>query len=235
MNKQIYKKARAVRRALRGDLSFPVLKDYIEKEGYTVAFIGSPDGDDLIRRLGLIEHSTKRAFTYVKNIKVIFLQHDLTEFEKVHSILHEIGHIELGHIEMSSYEIDNITAEMQAENFVHEVMFPDNNNKSGYVVAVCAVVLLLSCLAANARFQNKESEIIANEKRPHEAVSYSENISVDDIAVIADADDIVYITPAGKCYHCEDCRYVGTNAISVSLTDVENKYLPCSVCDPQKK
>lgn len=219
MYKTIRKEARIVRKALRNKLSFSDLKDYIEDNGYPVMFIGSPDGDDFIERLGLIKHKAKRAFTYENGVKIIFIQHDLTEFEKLHCLLHELGHIKLGHIEMSSYEIDDITAETQAETFAFEVLnYNRRDNAPISVLIICAIVFVSMCFAGAAGYYNRISTKEENEIQTQETLYY------------ADAYNVVHITPSGTHYHDKDCRYIGNNAISVDLAEVKDTYFPCSIC-----
>lgn len=43
----------------------------------------------------------------------------------------------------------------------------------------------------------------------------------------------VYITKTGKKYHKENCRYLHSSKIPISLSDAKTKgYLPCKVCKP---
>lgn len=43
---------------------------------------------------------------------------------------------------------------------------------------------------------------------------------------------IVYITKTGECYHKSDCSTLKKSKIERNLSDVYNKYRPCSLCDP---
>jgi len=48
-------------------------------------------------------------------------------------------------------------------------------------------------------------------------------------------DDItVYITKTGSKYHSENCSYLNGNGISKKLSEVKEKYSPCSKCNPLK-
>lgn len=43
----------------------------------------------------------------------------------------------------------------------------------------------------------------------------------------------VYVTHTGKKYHYGSCRYLGKNAVPVSVQDaVLRDYKPCDECDP---
>jgi hypothetical protein len=223
MNNKIKLQARKLRKALHGDASFSALKDYIESRGYVVAFIGTADGDDLIRKNGLTGHANKRAFTYVKCIRLIFLQKDLEEFEKVHYLLHEIGHIELGHVDKPGYEIDDMTAELEAENYVHEVLYYKPDYKSLLFGSLRTLVILIAFNTAYTR-----AESITDTSKDNIIVAKT-------VEVTEETEPTVYITPSGKCYHDEKCNYVGQNPIAVSLSQVEQSYLPCCFCDPIQK
>ena len=51
-------------------------------------------------------------------------------------------------------------------------------------------------------------------------------------SINAYADDIVYVTKTGSCYHIEGCSYL-KSSIPISLTDARDKgYKPCSRCKP---
>jgi len=42
----------------------------------------------------------------------------------------------------------------------------------------------------------------------------------------------VYVTPFGKKYHRENCRFLSKNANAMPLQDAAKKYEPCNVCRP---
>lgn len=45
----------------------------------------------------------------------------------------------------------------------------------------------------------------------------------------------VYITRTGSKYHSAGCRYLSRSCIPINLSDAkDNKYTPCSVCNPQE-
>lgn len=46
------------------------------------------------------------------------------------------------------------------------------------------------------------------------------------------ADLSVFVTPHGRKYHRATCRYVGSEAIELSVRQAVREYEPCSVCDP---
>ncbi len=43
---------------------------------------------------------------------------------------------------------------------------------------------------------------------------------------------IVYITKTGECYHKSDCSTLKKSKIERNLSDIYNKYRPCSLCNP---
>lgn len=46
--------------------------------------------------------------------------------------------------------------------------------------------------------------------------------------------EIVFVTPSGKKYHRENCKFLSKNAKPMSLEEARKKYEPCSTCDPPK-
>lgn len=182
-------------------------------------FIGSKSADEFIAKYHLEEHLQKRAFTYVKDIKLIFLQQTLSDYERIRCLLHEIGHIKLGHIEKNGYELDNMTSETEAEIFAHEVLFHRFDYTPASFFIIGALLLLLALVTVYYR---------AYPERPSE----TEVISTE--AEIKDQMITVYISPSGTHFHTEECMYADNNSIPVELKYVENNYLPCSLCQPIK-
>ena len=45
-------------------------------------------------------------------------------------------------------------------------------------------------------------------------------------------DPVVYVTRTGTKYHSAGCRYLKKSSISMKLSEVVQKYSPCSVCNP---
>jgi hypothetical protein len=47
----------------------------------------------------------------------------------------------------------------------------------------------------------------------------------------SDKSSTVYITPTGRKYHYEGCRYLGDNVTALTTADaVSRNYTPCSIC-----
>jgi endonuclease YncB( thermonuclease family) len=44
----------------------------------------------------------------------------------------------------------------------------------------------------------------------------------------------VYVTPSGKKYHREGCKFLGKNARALLLEAARKRYEPCSACNPPK-
>lgn len=87
-------------------ISYINLKNAIEKEGYTVIEFNSIVNDEnvetIISNLNLGDIRTKsRGFTYSDvNYRLIFINEDMNEEEKILVLSHEIGHIMCNHINM---------------------------------------------------------------------------------------------------------------------------------------
>lgn len=222
----IVSKANNLKRALKKDVTFYQVKCHIESKGYSVVFLGTPQGDEIVKRYNLEAHKDKKAFTYVNDvIKVIFMRSDISEYQKLQCLLHEVGHIELGHLDVSSLDIDDENAEMQAEAFTYEVLYGKRSAVVPVVISVTLALLFISVLI-NCHLYGKFNTSYAPDK--------SEKTSVINTVQETQADYYVYITPTGSKYHTADCSYLRGNGIKVKLSEIEDKYTPCSVCNPNK-
>lgn len=245
-HRSILRSADKFRRELHYDFSFENIKVQIEKQGYSVALIGSCDGDRLIRQLELSAHRDKQAFTYqTQLVKTIFLQASLSVPDKVHLLLHEIGHIKLGHLERGKFELDSQDAEAEAEAFASCVLVPSREYKVMLVfslvmlfaMALCA--LNLGCWRGffafhEGLYSGKESQIISTanetsctEEEPEtEPFNLAEERSEDE-----DQSQTVYITQSGRRYHRETCYYACNNSHAMTVEEAEAfGCSPCAYC-----
>lgn len=77
--------------------------------------------------------------------------------------------------------------------------------KIGIFLVVCILVFTIGC--------SKEAE----PEKVSEAVA---------------TNTIVYITKTGECYHKSNCSTLKKSKIERNLSEVHNKYRPCSLCNP---
>lgn len=84
-------------------VSYSVLRDIIKTIGFTIiefnAIFNHKDVETIIQNLNLDEGTLRsRGFTYTdKNYRLIFINEDLNDDEKMYVLSHELGHIVCGH------------------------------------------------------------------------------------------------------------------------------------------
>lgn len=212
----IYKKAKLLRKFTKGKISIPSLIKYLEKQGYSVVFFNTPEGNELLTLYG-IEPGNARAFTYRGTTNVIFVDNTICTSDKLYSLLHECAHIVLGHIGSGEIEfIDKRAAENEAEAFAYFVMNYSAIRRKTVVrtliasVALAAVLFLSSSLLTKARHSNSKG-----------------------VYTPLSNDEIVYISETGAKYHRPSCRYaVDYNSSALTKSEAMKTHTPCSVCNP---
>lgn len=114
--------AKKLVRKLKGNISYPTLERYIEKQ-YKIVFYNTEAGDAEIERYGLEHKTTLKAFTLSASAKIIFIDGSLHTEDRLYVLLHEIGHIVLGHIGdgrlMTRHQL---LTEYEADSFAYEVL-----------------------------------------------------------------------------------------------------------------
>lgn len=108
MTKQVRKIAgEYLRRQISGALSSEKIISVLESQGYTVvqynSVSNSKDISELAALLGVGEYlRSSKGFTYAdSNNRIVFLNEDLSEEERVYVLLHEQGHILCRHLWLS--------------------------------------------------------------------------------------------------------------------------------------
>ena len=109
-------------------VTYQVLYDIIIKQGFDIVFFNSiynvPDVDNLITVLKLTELiKDRKGFTYAdSNHRIIFLNEDLSEQEKLLVLLHEEGHIYCGHLNEKTVIGRDVIQEYEANEFIHYML-----------------------------------------------------------------------------------------------------------------
>lgn len=78
-------------------IDFVYIRQYLERNGWTVTMFNTSSGDILIDKLGLRECiKCADGFVYEMNqLKYVFINNHLSDKDKLITLLHEVGHIEL--------------------------------------------------------------------------------------------------------------------------------------------
>lgn len=208
--------AKKFKKALRGEISLVNAVDYAKNIGYNVVFFQSPD-NKYLKRYDLSEAAESiPAFTYNEMAHIIFINDHLSHHDKLHKLLHELGHISLGHIGGNTlYLLNKDEIEAEAETFVYIVLY--NKKQTNRFQLILAILLILLSLAGLIIGYSIRSDKSDNK-------TYIEE---------TDASDIVYVTPTGRKYHSADCIYTkDKDCTTLKRAEAEKLYSPCKVCNP---
>lgn len=201
--------------------TYKVMSDIAQMIGFTVIEFNYIYNDEpvaiLIEKLNLSEDIIRtKGFTYAdSHHRLIFINEDLSDEEKLMVMTHEMGHIVCGHFSHSNIIGLDVQEEHEANEFTHYVLKPRLVEKaSRYVNAhrlvaaiVAAVIIIL--LLGSVIFYNMQKE-----KR-----YYGE----------------YYITESGQKYHEEGCIFVKDkdNVHRMTTDEYESgDYEPCQICLP---
>ena len=90
------------------------------------AVSNSKDISELATLLGVGEYLlSSKGFTYAdNNSRIVFLNEDLSEEERVYVLLHEQGHIFCRHLCEGNILGNDVVQEHEANEFVHFVLYP---------------------------------------------------------------------------------------------------------------
>lgn len=201
--------------------SYESMSGIAETMGYVIVEFNYIYNDEptavLIDKLKLDDAILKeKGFTYVDSRqRLIFINEDLSNDEKLLVLTHEVGHIICNHFTHINIIGLDVQEENQANEFAHYVLTPDWEEKiircirghkaAGYfalVVAVLAIVL---------------SVWIIHQKQ--EQRYYGE----------------YYVTESGQKYHEKGCIFVRDKDNVHRLTEEEfesGNYEPCQICLP---
>ncbi len=119
----------------KGELTFYDLYNYVENElHYKVVWFGSTYAERFLPNIApkvfeQLNPDEKGIALYANNgaAKLVFLKKDMSDIEKITTILHEMGHIILGHLEESITPLE--VFETDADIFAH-VVYHTLNTKS---------------------------------------------------------------------------------------------------------
>ncbi len=224
VNKTIKKAAkRFIKKYKLMCIDYVSLKNTVVKMGYTIIEFNSLFNDKnietVIQNLELSEKILKsRGFTYVSSdYRLIFVNEDLTDEEKLLVISHEIGHIICEHFSVVPIIGSDVKEEYEANEFAHYLLHQGTLGKLKKSVIVhrkafIATIILLCLIASSmTTLSIIRSRIVYEEK--------------------------FYVTSTGKCYHKKECVFVKnkTNIKKLSKEEFEKRlYSPCEMCLPDR-
>jgi len=204
------------------NLSIEKIKKIIESQGYTIIefnyIFNDKDVQTLIDVLGLSEELIRsRGFTYVdSNRRLVFVNEDLSEHEKLIVLAHEEGHIYCKHFSHGNIIGVDVQDEHEANEFEHFIL---NISKIDTVIMwaqahmIALIITLIILFVAGIGIWKYQ------EYKNREASYYGE----------------YYITGSGQKYHEKDCIHVKnkTNVYRLTIEQFESgDYEACKTCLP---
>lgn len=205
------------------NINYTVLKKAVTRMGYTViefnSIFNEKDVETVIQNLGVGGNILKsKAFTYVSSeYRLIFINEDLSDEEKLLVLSHETGHIICQHFSVAPIIGNDVKDEYEANEFSHYLLIQGAFRKTKNVmtvrgkifIAFAVILCLIVGLAGVYQFiQNKDA--------------YEGNL---------------YITTTGQRYHKKECIFVKnkTNIKKLTKKDFESgTYEPCNMCLPDE-
>ena len=202
-------------------INFSNLKKVAVEMGYTIIEFNSTynenDVETVIQTLNLRENITKaRGFTYVStDYRLIFINENLNDEEKLIVLAHELGHIVCEHISTSHIIGNDVKEEYEANEFAHYLLKQGKFRKVKNIMAAHRKILIVSIIVLCLIAGLSTAYLIVQNK----------NLYTDDL----------YVTTTGNCYHKKECIFVKnkTNIQKVTKAEFENgTYSPCDICLP---
>lgn len=205
------------------NIDYLSIKKAANEEGYTVVefnrILNQEDVQTIIDNLGISEYILKsRGFTYVSaDHRLIFINEDLNNDEKLLVLSHELGHIVCEHFSTGLIIGNDVKDEGEANEFSHYLLKKSNIIKFKTLcacnpkwVAVTVVAICIIICTITAFF------VIANNRL------YKDGL---------------YVTSAGECYHKKECIFIKnkTNVQKLTKEEFEQKiYRSCDMCLPDE-
>ena len=203
-------------------VNYSVLRGVIKSIGFTIiefnTIFNDKDVETIIQNLNLHEGILRsRGFTYTdKNYRLVFINEDLSDDEKMYVLSHELGHIICGHYTTAPIIGRDVKEEYEANEFSHYLL--KNNSLCKVKIAItehkrmaiilASVLFVILALVVTGFIINKEKSYYGD----------------------------FYITTTGNKYHQSDCIHVKNNNNIERLTKEQfesGEYGPCGTCLPQ--
>lgn len=195
--------------------------DALSKQGYTVIYFNAIFNDDnvsqIITNLKLDKYiQSNKGFTYANDkYRLVFVNEDLSEEERLLVLAHEQGHIFCGHTFCQAIIGQDVKQEHEANEFAHYLLYPSKGSKVKQLMKERQKLLLaiLICTAVIG------AGIMAFSITSKENLYYGE----------------FYVTSTGNKYHKKDCIFVKNKMGIKRMTKEEfesGNYEPCKTCLP---
>lgn len=224
MNKKIKKNVhKFIKQYQLKRISVDSLSEVVEKLGYTLILfdktLNSSDVQTIINSLNLQELiSCSRGFTYAdSNYRLLFINENLNDEEKVLVLSHEIGHIILNHIKSGTVIGNDVKEEYEANEFAHYLLNPNLINRTKIMIAchkktttIVSIILMVVILTGIT--------ILIVKKYRSQYGDY-------------------YVTDSGNKYHKKECIFVKDkkNVSKLTKEDFEaGLYDACDMCLPDE-
>ena len=203
------------------EVTLDSLREIIARQGYTIVEFNNIFNDEsvtaLIEALGVDEQVEKtKGFTYADSKRrLVFLNEDLSDAEKLLVLAHEEGHIYCNHISSVPIIGRDVVEEHEANEFTHYILNNSISHKVGFIVKTrkkaitIATAILIVLIAGVAIFSAVRKE----------QSYYGE----------------YYLTSTGNKYHEEECIFVKdkTSVHRMTIEEFESgEYEPCGICLP---
>ena len=227
-----------VRKELKWNVDFYSIHDYLARQGYSVVFFNTENGDKIVEGYNLSHYSkSTNAFTLrQKQTRFVFVDMNLSVENKIRSMLHEAAHIYLKHLDEDAGAKDIQLQEMQADAFAHGVIECAKIHKALVsTLKLSAPALLVSGLLLLGTILAKPEAEITNKNVTEITAPITNAVSESPEPEIVETDtSTVYVTPYGKKFHRSGCRYIKDKKCTTFSRDeaLELYYTPCLICDP---
>lgn len=197
------------------------LINVLEKQGYTVVFFNSiyndSDVSNIIQALNLEDYIlSNRGFTYANDkYRLVFINEDLSEEERIVLLAHEEGHIYCNHTTTNMIIGNDVLQEYEANEFAHYLLHPTKLTKTKLAIKrkkKLSIAILFAVVLVG--IGTTVGVVVSNQQ------SYQGNY---------------YITETGSSYHKKDCMLIKNknNVKKLTKKDYDSKkYKPCEVCLP---
>lgn len=226
MNKTAKKLAHKIliKYTLRNDRDYNNIADVIEKQGFVLIFFkkdnNTSEVSECIKKLHLedqIQHNN--SFIYLNNnLKLVFINSDLSDEDKYILLCHELGHILDPSLQNSNFSYFKIQNEEFANEFSYHLQNPGICIKLrlSKLFRIALFLFFIVCLLFIARFG------LSNAKN---SLPTSTTIN---------SDERSYVTSHGEKYHKSFCIIIknrtNLKTYSSSAEAEKDGYKPCLLC-----
>lgn len=203
-------------------VNYSTLKEIVKNIGFTIIefnnIFNDKDVETIIQNLGLNETVLRsRGFTYAdNNYRLVFINEDLNDDEKLYVLSHELGHIVCEHFTGGPIIGRDVKEEHEANEFSHYLLKQGSLRKLRFaivkrkriVMVFASVLFVILALIVAGLVVNKEKSYYGD----------------------------FYITTTGNKYHQAECIHVKNKNNIERLTKEQfesGEYEPCGTCLPQ--